>query len=275
MKRLGAADSTASISSRSRPRRICRTTSRTSGSSTPSDPGIPFGFWRSVGASFKGYVIEAFIDEMATTAGKDPYEFRRDLLSKAPRHLAVLDLVAEKSGWDKPLPQGRARGIIVIKWFGSIVSRSPRCRWTKGQVRVHRDAARWTPAGSSAPTRSNSRWRAAPLRPDRRAQGRHHHPERSRDAAPLQRLPDDPPPRDAADRGLHRAEHGEPRRHRRTEHRARRRLAVNAVYAATGKRVYSLPIKPETLRRRRRHRNRVQEVTEVQGFRVLRWVFFF
>jgi isoquinoline 1-oxidoreductase beta subunit len=75
-----------------------------------TDPGVPYGFWRSVGASVQGYVVEAFVDELATTAGKDPYQFRRDLLSKHPRHRAVLDLVAEKSGWGKPLPAGpRAR----------------------------------------------------------------------------------------------------------------------------------------------------------------------
>jgi len=82
---------------------------------TEADPGIPFGFWRSVGASVNGYVTEAFIDEMATTAGKDPYQFRRDLLKNQPRHLAVLDLVAEKSGWKTPAPSGRSRGSPTTK----------------------------------------------------------------------------------------------------------------------------------------------------------------
>jgi isoquinoline 1-oxidoreductase beta subunit len=103
-----------------------------------SDPGIPFGFWRSVGASVQGYVVEAFIDEMATAAGKDPYQFRRDLLGKAPRHLAALDLVAEKAGWGKPVPQGRARGIAVMEAFGSIVAQIAEVSVTKGAVRVHK-----------------------------------------------------------------------------------------------------------------------------------------
>jgi isoquinoline 1-oxidoreductase beta subunit len=103
-----------------------------------SDPGIPFGFWRSVGASVQGYVVEAFIDELATTAGKDPYQFRHDLLSKAPRHRAVLDLVAEKSGWGKPLPQGHARGIAVMEAFGSIVGQVAEVSVTNGAVRVHK-----------------------------------------------------------------------------------------------------------------------------------------
>jgi isoquinoline 1-oxidoreductase beta subunit len=103
-----------------------------------TDPGIPYGFWRSVGASVQGYVVEAFIDEMATAAGKDPYQFRRDLLGKAPRHLAALDLVAEKAGWGKPAPQGRARGIAVMEAFGSIVAQVAEVSVTNGAVRVHK-----------------------------------------------------------------------------------------------------------------------------------------
>jgi isoquinoline 1-oxidoreductase beta subunit len=103
-----------------------------------SDPGVPYGFWRSVGASVQGYVVEAFIDELATTAGKDPYEFRRDLLSKAPRHRAVLDMVAEKSGWGKPLPTGRARGIAVMEAFGSIIGQVTEVSVTNGAVKIHK-----------------------------------------------------------------------------------------------------------------------------------------
>jgi isoquinoline 1-oxidoreductase subunit beta len=105
---------------------------------TEADPGIPFGFWRSVGASVNGYVTEAFIDEMATTAGKDPYQFRRDLLKDQPRHLAVLDLVAEKAGWKTPAPSGRSRGIIVSKSFDTIVGVVAEVSVTNGQVRVHK-----------------------------------------------------------------------------------------------------------------------------------------
>jgi isoquinoline 1-oxidoreductase subunit beta len=103
-----------------------------------TDPGIPFGFWRSVGASVQGYVVEAFIDELATTAGKDPYQFRRDLLTKAPRHRAALDLVAEKAGWGQPLAQGHARGIAVMEAFGSIVAQVAEVSVTNGAVRVHK-----------------------------------------------------------------------------------------------------------------------------------------
>jgi isoquinoline 1-oxidoreductase beta subunit len=105
---------------------------------TETDPGIPYGFWRSVGASVQGFVVEAFIDELATTAGKDPYTFRRDLLSKAPRHLAVLNTVAEKSGWGKPLPAGHARGIAVMECFGSIVGQVAEVSVTNNTVKVHK-----------------------------------------------------------------------------------------------------------------------------------------
>ncbi len=71
--------------------------------------GVPIGFWRSVGASQNGFFLESFIDEMATAGKKDPDEFRRHLLAKAPRHLAVLQTAAENAGWGKPLRAGRFR----------------------------------------------------------------------------------------------------------------------------------------------------------------------
>jgi len=103
-----------------------------------TDPGIPYGFWRSVGASVQGFVVEAFIDELAAAAGKDPYAFRHDLLSKHPRHRAVLDLVAEKSGWGKAVPAGRARGIAVMEAFGSIVGQVAEVSVANGVVKVHK-----------------------------------------------------------------------------------------------------------------------------------------
>ena len=103
-----------------------------------ADPGIPFGFWRSVGSSVNGFVTEGFIDELATTAGKDPYQFRRALLEKAPRHRGVLDLVAEKAGWSRPLPSGRFRGIAVHDCFGSITGLVTEISVEKNVVRVHK-----------------------------------------------------------------------------------------------------------------------------------------
>src|SRR5215470_154624 len=105
---------------------------------TETDPGIPYGFWRSVGASVQGFVIEAFMDELAVAAGKDPYQFRHDLLTKAPRHRAVLEMVAEKSGWGKPLPAGRGRGIAVMESFGSIIGEVAEVSVTNGAVKIHK-----------------------------------------------------------------------------------------------------------------------------------------
>ncbi len=105
---------------------------------TETDPGIPYGFWRSVGASVNGFVVEAFVDELAAAAGEDPFEFRRRRLTKHPRHKAVLELVAEKAGWGTaPLP-GRARGIALMESFGSIVGQVAEVSVGDGAVRVHK-----------------------------------------------------------------------------------------------------------------------------------------
>ncbi len=82
-----------------------------------TETGIPVGFWRSVGNSQNGFFSESFMDELAAAGKKDPYEFRRRFLGKAPRHLAVLELAAQKAGWGKPLPAGRFRGIAVLTAF--------------------------------------------------------------------------------------------------------------------------------------------------------------
>ncbi len=81
--------------------------------------GVQVWFWRSVGHSQNSFFLESFIDEMAGAAGKDPYEFRRSLLSKQPRYKGVLELAAEKAGWGSPLPAGVHRGIAVVQSFGS------------------------------------------------------------------------------------------------------------------------------------------------------------
>jgi len=104
-----------------------------------TDTGIPVGFWRSVNNSFNGFVVESFIDELAHAAKKDPYEYRRDLLGKAPRHLGVLNLAASKASWGTPLPTGRARGIAVYKSFDSFVAEVAEVSvGPDGAPRVHR-----------------------------------------------------------------------------------------------------------------------------------------
>jgi isoquinoline 1-oxidoreductase beta subunit len=101
-------------------------------------PGVRTWFWRSVGNSQNYFFSESFIDEMAHAAGKDPYEFRRALLDKKPRHKQVLELAAKKAGWGTPLPKGRARGIAVASSFGSFVAQVAEVSIEDGEPRVHR-----------------------------------------------------------------------------------------------------------------------------------------
>ena len=100
---------------------------------------VPVQWWRSVGHSHTAFVVESFIDELAATAGKDPYEFRRALLANHPRHRGVLDLAAEKAGWGTKPPAGRARGIAVHESYGSFVSQVAEVSVAlSGDIRVHR-----------------------------------------------------------------------------------------------------------------------------------------
>jgi isoquinoline 1-oxidoreductase subunit beta len=102
-------------------------------------PGLTTGWWRGVGMTHNAFMVEGFIDELAMTAKKDPVEYRRALLAKAPRARAVLDLAAEKAGWGRPLPAGTGRGVSVILGFGSYVAQIAEVAVDKrGQVRVQR-----------------------------------------------------------------------------------------------------------------------------------------
>jgi len=100
--------------------------------------GIPVTYWRSVGYSQNCFFTESFVDELAAATGKDPFEFRRKLLAKSPRYLAVLEMAGEKSGWSKPLPAGRSRGIAVVNNIGSFNAQVAEVSVTKGKLRVHR-----------------------------------------------------------------------------------------------------------------------------------------
>jgi len=100
---------------------------------------VPMGFWRSVGASQNGFFSECFVDELAAAAKRDPYEYRKALLSKKPRHLGVLNLAAEKAGWSKPLPKGMYRGIAVLEAFATYVAEVAEISVDKdNNIKVHR-----------------------------------------------------------------------------------------------------------------------------------------
>lgn len=99
---------------------------------------IPVLWWRSVGHSHSGFVMESLIDELAHAAKQDPLAYRRQLLKDHPRHLAALNLAADKAGWGQPLPAGVFRGIAVHESFGSYVAEVAEVSVTEGEVKVHR-----------------------------------------------------------------------------------------------------------------------------------------
>ena len=87
-----------------------------------TEVGVPVLWWRSVGSTHTAYAVEAFLDEVAEAAGKDPIALRLELLKDHPRHAGVLRLAAEKAGWDRPLPKGRFRGVAVAELFKTYVA---------------------------------------------------------------------------------------------------------------------------------------------------------
>jgi isoquinoline 1-oxidoreductase beta subunit len=102
-------------------------------------PGLTTGWWRGVGMTHNAFMVEGFIDELAAMAKKDPVSYRRSLLGKAPRARAVLDLAAEKAGWGQPMPAGSGRGVSVIFGFGSYVAQVAEVAvGPDGKVRVQR-----------------------------------------------------------------------------------------------------------------------------------------
>ena len=102
---------------------------------------VKCAFWRAVGHSHNGFVVESFVDELAHAAGQEPLAFRRALLAGHPRHLGVLELAAEKAAWGQPLPEGRARGLAVHHSFGSYVAEVAEVSVEEGRPKVHRVVA--------------------------------------------------------------------------------------------------------------------------------------
>ncbi|HWS06469.1 MAG TPA: molybdopterin cofactor-binding domain-containing protein, partial [Xanthobacteraceae bacterium] len=100
------------------------------------NPPIPPGFWRGVNLNHNSIYVESFMDELAHSIGEDPLAFRLKYLK--PKHAAVLKAVADKAGYDKPLPKGVYRGIAQIMGFGSYVAGVAEVSVTNGQVKIHR-----------------------------------------------------------------------------------------------------------------------------------------
>ncbi len=97
---------------------------------------IRFGPWRSVDHTQHGFFTESFIDELAYNAGKDPYQFRRELLKNKPRYLKVLDTAAKMAGWGKALPEGQAQGIAIVEGFMTIVAEVVTVDMSEGEPKV-------------------------------------------------------------------------------------------------------------------------------------------
>jgi len=102
------------------------------------DTGLRVGYLRSVSHALNVFANESFIDELAAAAGKDPYEYRMGLLGKQPRFSNVLKLAAEKAGWGKPLPAGRARGIGVMEGYDTYMAQVAEVSVKDGKIKVHR-----------------------------------------------------------------------------------------------------------------------------------------
>ena len=109
------------------------------------NPHIRPGFWRGVNTNQNAIYSECFIDEVAHAAGKDPYEFRRGHMGASPKHLAVLDAVAKRSGWRKPPPKGVFRGIAQFMGFGSYTAAVAEVSVIEGELRVLRIVAATDP----------------------------------------------------------------------------------------------------------------------------------
>lgn len=116
------------------------------------NPHVPPGFWRGVNLNQNTIYLESFMDELAHSVGKDPLEFRRALMKNHPKHLAVLNAVAEKAGWGKPLPDGVFRGICQTMGFGSYVAAVAEVSVSAdGKLKIHRIVAATDPGHAVNP----------------------------------------------------------------------------------------------------------------------------
>lgn len=106
------------------------------------EAGVPVLWWRSVGSTHTAFAVESFLDEVAEAAGKDPVQFRLEMLENSPRHAAVLKLAAEKAGWGNPPGEGRYRGIALAESFNTVVAQVVEISMPKGaDVKVERVVA--------------------------------------------------------------------------------------------------------------------------------------
>ena len=102
------------------------------------DTGVAVGYWRSVSHSLNCFAVEGAMDEAAVAAGKDPWQYRRTLLIKQPRYLKVLDAAATMANWGKPLPKGHARGIAVMEGYDTYMAQVAEVSMDGDRIKVHK-----------------------------------------------------------------------------------------------------------------------------------------
>jgi isoquinoline 1-oxidoreductase subunit beta len=105
------------------------------------DTGFRVGYWRAVSHNMNAFAYESFVDELAKAAGKDPYEYRMSMLADKPRYANVLKTAATKAGWGKPLPAGRALGIALMEGYDTYMAQVAEVSLINGEVKVHKVTA--------------------------------------------------------------------------------------------------------------------------------------
>ena len=103
----------------------------------PHEVGLDVGYWRSVSHALNCFVVESFMDELALAAGQEPAAFRRALLAKQPRYLEVLEVALRRAGYDKPA-EGRSRGVAVMEGYGTYMAQVAEISLEGGKVKVHK-----------------------------------------------------------------------------------------------------------------------------------------
>jgi isoquinoline 1-oxidoreductase subunit beta len=216
------------------------------------EPVVNTGFWRGVGVTHNTFVIESFIDELAVAAKADPFEYRHALLAKAPRARAVLELAAKQAGWGATLPAGCGRGIALMyggAWDTYLAQVAEVAVSPSGEVRVHRvvcavdcgtvvnpDTVKAQIEGGVIFGIAGALWGEVTLKNGRVEQSNFH------DVRVL-RINETP----AIE--VHLVRNGEPPGGIGEPGTAVTAPALaNAVFAATGKRIRRLPLKPDQLR---------------------------
>lgn len=215
------------------------------------NPHVPAGFWRGVNLNQNAIYLESFIDEIAHATGQDPLALRRKLMVNHPKHLAVLNAVAERTGWDKPAPKGVFRGLAQTMGFGSYVAACAEVSVSDdGQLKIHRIVAATDPGHAVNPQQieaqvegSFSYGLSAALFGEITVKDGAVE-QKNFDSYPVVRMADMPKvetlvlPSGGFWGGV-----GEP------TIAVAAPAVLNAIFAATGKRIRELPLKPHSLKR--------------------------